>query len=178
VLDGLSPLAYAWSYRAAVFVHIAAVVVWFGAVAYYLLILRPALRRSGVERKAQYAILAEIRARLKRVVGVAVLVLVASGITLARLKACSAAACGSIPFASGSFISSSPSPRYSCSSSSPRSHCFAVSGRRSCAGGCSLRHTSSCSPSARSPPRSASCWHAENHCTALRSPGDQSIIRA
>jgi uncharacterized membrane protein len=86
VLDGLSPLAYAWSYRAAVFVHIAAVVVWFGAVAYYLLILRPALRRSGVERKAQYAILAEIRARLKRVVGVAVLVLVASGITLARLK--------------------------------------------------------------------------------------------
>ena len=66
--------------------HIAAVVVWFGAVAYYLLILRPALRRSGVERKAQYAILAEIRARLQRVVGVAVVVLVASGLTLARLR--------------------------------------------------------------------------------------------
>jgi uncharacterized membrane protein len=86
VVDGLSPSAYAWTYRAAVFAHVAAVVVWFGAVAYYLLILRPALRRSGVDRKAQYAILAEIRARLKRVVGVAVLVLVASGLTLARLR--------------------------------------------------------------------------------------------
>lgn len=86
MLDRLSPSAYAWSYRLAVFLHVAAVVVWFGAVAYYLLILRPALRRSGVDRKAQYAILAEIRARLKRVVGVAVLVLVASGVTLARLK--------------------------------------------------------------------------------------------
>lgn len=82
----MSPSTYAWSYRLAVFAHVAAVVVWFGAVAYYLLILRPALRRSGVDRKAQYAILAEIRARLKRVVGIAVLVLVASGLTLARLK--------------------------------------------------------------------------------------------
>jgi uncharacterized membrane protein len=86
VLDGLSPAAYAWTYRSAVLAHVAAVVVWFGAVAYYLLILRPALRQSGVDRKAQYAILAEIRARLKRVVGVAVLVLVASGLTLARLR--------------------------------------------------------------------------------------------
>jgi uncharacterized membrane protein len=82
----LSPSSYAWLYRGAVFGHIAAVVVWFGAVAYYLLILRPALRRSGVERKAQYAILAEIRARLQRVVGVAVLVLIATGLTLARLR--------------------------------------------------------------------------------------------
>ena len=82
----LSPSAYAWLYRTAVFGHIAAVVVWFGAVAYYLLILRPALRRSGVERKAQYAILAEIRARLQRVVGAAVLVLVVTGLTLARLR--------------------------------------------------------------------------------------------
>jgi uncharacterized membrane protein len=86
VLDRLSPSTFAWVYRLAVFGHLAAVVVWFGAVAYYLLILRPALRRSGVERKAQYAILAEIRARLKRVVGVAVLVLVTSGLTLARLR--------------------------------------------------------------------------------------------
>src|SRR4029078_12971979 len=70
----------------AVFGHVAAVAVWFGAVAYYLLILRPALRRSGVDRKAQYAILAEVRARLKRVVGVAVVVLLASGLTLARLR--------------------------------------------------------------------------------------------
>ena len=82
----MSPSSYAWLYRTAVFGHISAVVVWFGAVAYYLLILRPALRRSGVERKAQYAILAEIRARLQRVVGVAVLVLIATGLTLARLR--------------------------------------------------------------------------------------------
>jgi radical SAM protein with 4Fe4S-binding SPASM domain len=86
VLGSLSPAALAWLHRGAVFGHVAAVVVWFGAVAYYLLILRPALRRSGVERKAQYAILAEIRARLKRVVGVAVLVLLATGLTLARLR--------------------------------------------------------------------------------------------
>ena len=86
MLDALSPAALAWLHRAAVFGHIAAVVVWFGAVAYYLLILRPALRRSGVDRKAQYAILAEIRARLKRVVGVAVAVLVLTGFTLARLR--------------------------------------------------------------------------------------------
>jgi uncharacterized membrane protein len=86
VLLGLSPSAYAWLFRVALFGHIAAVVVWFGAVAYYLLILRPALRRSGVERKVQYAILAEIRARLKRVVGVAVVVLLTTGLTLARLR--------------------------------------------------------------------------------------------
>lgn len=82
----LSPSAFAWIHRLALLLHIAAVVVWFGAVAYYLLILRPALRRSGVDRKAQYAILAEIRARLKRVVGVAVVVLVVTGLTLARLR--------------------------------------------------------------------------------------------
>jgi len=86
VLAGLTPSGFAWLHRAAVFGHVAAVVVWFGAVAYYLLILRPALRRSGVDRKAQYAILAEVRARLKRVVGVAVVVLLASGLTLARLR--------------------------------------------------------------------------------------------
>ena len=86
MLEGLSPAALAWSYRFAVFGHVGAVVVWFGAVAYYLLILRPALRRSGVDRKAQYAILAEIRARLKRVVGVAVVMLVLTGLTLARLR--------------------------------------------------------------------------------------------
>ena len=85
-MDSLSPAALAWLHRGAVFGHIAAVVVWFGAVAYYLLIRRPALRRSGVERHAQYAILAEIRARLKRVVGVAVVVLVVTGFVLARLR--------------------------------------------------------------------------------------------
>ena len=86
MLDSLSPAALAWLHRGAVFAHVAAVVVWFGAVAYYLLILRPALRRSGVDRHAQYAILGGIRARLKRVVGVAVVVLVLSGLTLARLR--------------------------------------------------------------------------------------------
>jgi uncharacterized membrane protein len=85
-MGSLSPAALAWLHRGAVFGHIAAVVVWFGAVAYYLLILRPALRRSGVDRHAQYAILAEIRARLKRVVGVAVVVLVVTGVVLARLR--------------------------------------------------------------------------------------------
>jgi uncharacterized membrane protein len=82
----VTPASYAWSYRAAVLAHVAGVVVWFGAVAYYLLILRPALRASGIERHAQYALLAAIRARLKRVVGVAVLLVVASGLTLARLR--------------------------------------------------------------------------------------------
>ena len=86
MLESLSPATLAWIHRGAVFGHVAAVVVWFGAVAYYLLILRPALRRSGVDRQAQYAILAEIRARLKRVVGVAVVVLVLSGLVLARLR--------------------------------------------------------------------------------------------
>ena len=86
MLDTLSPAALAWLHRGAVFGHVAAVVVWFGAVAYYLLILRPALRRSGVDRHAQYAILAEIRARLKRVVGVAVAVLLLTGLVLARLR--------------------------------------------------------------------------------------------
>lgn len=86
MLDSLSPATLAWLHRGAVFGHVAAVVVWFGAVAYYLLILRPALRRSGVDRRSQYAILAEIRARLKRVVGVAVAVLIVTGIVLARLR--------------------------------------------------------------------------------------------
>jgi uncharacterized membrane protein len=82
----VSPGSFAWSYRAAVLAHVAGVVVWFGAVAYYLLILRPALRASGLERHAQYALLAAIRARLKRVVGAAVLVVVASGLALAHLR--------------------------------------------------------------------------------------------
>lgn len=86
MLAALSPAALAWLHRLAVLGHVGAVVVWFGAVAYYLLILRPALRASGVERKAQYAILAAIRARLKRVVGVAVVVLLATGFFNAWLR--------------------------------------------------------------------------------------------
>jgi len=79
----MSPAALAWLYRLAVLGHIGAVVVWFGAVAYYLLILRPALRLSGIERQAQYALLRAVRARLVRVVGVAVVVLVGTGLYLA-----------------------------------------------------------------------------------------------
>jgi uncharacterized membrane protein len=80
VLASLSPAALAWLHRLSVLGHVAAVVVWFGAVAYYLLILRPALRASGIERAAKYALLAAIKQRLQRVVGVAVVVLVATGL--------------------------------------------------------------------------------------------------
>jgi uncharacterized membrane protein len=82
----VSPATLAWTYRATVVVHIAAVVVWFGAVAYYLFILRPAFRSSGVERHVQYQLIAAIRARLVRVVGVAVAMLVASGLALAHFR--------------------------------------------------------------------------------------------
>lgn len=82
----MSPAAVAWTYRLAVLAHIGAVVVWFGAVAYYLLILRPALRLAGIERQAQYALLRAVRARLKRVVGAAVAVLVGTGLYLAWLR--------------------------------------------------------------------------------------------
>lgn len=68
-----------WIYRIAVFAHIGGVVVWMGAVAYYLLILRPALRMSGMARKASYPLLAAIKIRLRRVVGGAIAVIVVSG---------------------------------------------------------------------------------------------------
>lgn len=69
-----------WLYRLAVFAHIAGVVVWMGAVAYYLLILRPAMQMSGMERKATYPLLAAIKVRLRWVVGGAIVVIVASGV--------------------------------------------------------------------------------------------------
>ena len=72
-----------WIYRLAVFAHIAGVVVWMGAVAYYLLILRPALHMSGLERKATYPLLAAIARTagwLRWVVGSAIVVIVASGL--------------------------------------------------------------------------------------------------
>ena len=59
----MSPIESLWLYRLAVFAHIAGVVVWMGAVSYYLLILRPALRMSGMERKASYPLLVAIKAR-------------------------------------------------------------------------------------------------------------------
>jgi uncharacterized membrane protein len=57
-----------------------------GAVAYYLLILRPALRMSGLERKATYPLLVAIKARLRRVVGASIVVIVASGLYMAHLR--------------------------------------------------------------------------------------------
>lgn len=69
-----------WLYRLAVLAHIGGVVVWMGAVAYYLLILRPALHMSGMERKATYPLLAAIKVRLRWVVGGSILVIVASGL--------------------------------------------------------------------------------------------------
>lgn len=66
--------------------HIGGVVVWMGAVAYYLLILRPAMSMAGLERKTRYALLVAIKARLRRVVGVAIVAIVASGLVNAWLR--------------------------------------------------------------------------------------------
>jgi uncharacterized membrane protein len=82
----LSPATLAWIHRGAVLVHIAGVVVWFGAVAYYLFILRPAMAMAGLERQARYALLIAIKARLRRVVSVSVVAIVASGLVNARLR--------------------------------------------------------------------------------------------
>lgn len=82
----MSPATLAWIHRAALFLHLAGVVVWMGAVAYYLLILQPALRMAGVERSVRYALLVAIKARLRRVVGVAIAVIIASGLVNARLR--------------------------------------------------------------------------------------------
>src|SRR5690242_16534773 len=82
----LSPAALGWIHRGAVLVHIAGVVVWMGAVAYYLFILRPAMAMAGLERQARYALLVAIKARLRRVVGVSVVAIVASGLVNARLR--------------------------------------------------------------------------------------------
>ncbi len=83
-----------WIYRLAVFAHIAGVVVWMGAVAYYLLILRPALHISGIERKATYPLLAAIKVRLRWVVGGAIIVIVASGLYNAHRRGLVGAAGG------------------------------------------------------------------------------------
>jgi uncharacterized membrane protein len=65
-------------------VHLAGVVVWFGAIAYFLLVLRPAVRGSGMERREWYRLLREIKGRLRRVVGGALVAIVASGVWLAH----------------------------------------------------------------------------------------------
>jgi uncharacterized membrane protein len=82
----MSPALSYWLYRVALLAHIAGVVVWMGAVAYYLFILRPALRMSGMDRRASYPLLAAIKARLRRVVGIAVAVIVASGLFNAQRR--------------------------------------------------------------------------------------------
>ena len=82
----MSPAALSWIHRAAVLVHVAGVVVWMGAVAYSLFILRPAMAMAGLDRQARYALLVAIKARLRLVVGVSVIAIVASGLVNARLR--------------------------------------------------------------------------------------------
>lgn len=82
----MSAATIAWIHRGAVLVHLAGVVVWMGAVAYYLLILRPAMVMAGLERQARYALLVAIKSRLRRVVGASVVAIIASGLVNARLR--------------------------------------------------------------------------------------------
>lgn len=82
----MSAASLAWIHRLALLVHIAGVVVWMGAVAYYLLILQPAMKTAGLERTARYALLVAIKARLRRVVGLSIVAIVASGLVNARLR--------------------------------------------------------------------------------------------
>lgn len=76
----MSPVLSVWTFRLALFAHMAGVVVWMGAVAYYLFVLRPALRMAGMDRRATYPLLVAIKARLRRVVGGAIVVIVLSGV--------------------------------------------------------------------------------------------------
>ena len=82
----MSPAALAWTHRAAVLVHLAGVVVWMGAVAYYLLVLRPAMRIAGLARPERYALLVAVKGRLPRVVGAALAAIIASGLVMAQLR--------------------------------------------------------------------------------------------
>lgn len=67
-------------------VHLAGVVVWFGAVVYFLLVLRPAVKAAGMERSQWYLLLRQIKLRLQRVVGGALVALIASGLLLAHWR--------------------------------------------------------------------------------------------
>jgi uncharacterized membrane protein len=82
----VTPVASLWLYHLAVFAHIAGVVVWMGAVAYYLFVLRPAMKMAGMERKSTYPLLSAIKSRLRRVVGISIVVIVASGLYNAQLR--------------------------------------------------------------------------------------------
>jgi uncharacterized membrane protein len=61
-------------------------VVWFGAIAYFLLVLRPAVRSSEMQRAQWYLLLRQIKRRLQRVVGAALVAIVASGLVLANWR--------------------------------------------------------------------------------------------
>lgn len=74
-----------WLLRALLlWVHLAGVVVWFGAVAYFLLVLRPAFAASGMERRPWYLLLRALKHRVRRVVAVAVVAMLGSGLLLAH----------------------------------------------------------------------------------------------
>lgn len=75
-----------WLRSAVLWVHLAGVVVWFGAVAYFLLVLRPAVRAAEMERSQWYLLLRQIKRRLRRVVGGALAAIVASGLLLAHWR--------------------------------------------------------------------------------------------
>lgn len=67
-------------------VHLGGVVVWFGAVAYFLLVLRPAVRASRMQRREWYLLLRHLKRRLRQVVGGAVAATLASGLVLAHAR--------------------------------------------------------------------------------------------
>lgn len=67
-------------------IHLAGVVVWFGAIAYFLLILRPAVRASAIERTQWYLLLRQIKRRLRPVVGTALVAILVSGLVQARWR--------------------------------------------------------------------------------------------
>jgi uncharacterized membrane protein len=70
----------------ALWLHLAGVVVWLGAIAHYLLILRPSVAASGMERGQWYLLLRALKRRLRWVIGGAALVIVASGLYLADVR--------------------------------------------------------------------------------------------
>lgn len=82
----MSPATIAWLHRLAVLAHIAGVVVWMGAVAYYLFILRPAIKAASLERPTYYALVKAIKPRLQRAVGASIVVIVATGLFNAHLR--------------------------------------------------------------------------------------------
>jgi putative copper export protein len=75
-----------WARALLLLAHLAGMVVWFGAIAYFLLVLRPAARDSGMERAQWYLLLRQVKRRLRPVVGAALLTLLATGLLQAKLR--------------------------------------------------------------------------------------------